>query len=78
MPAYDDTAEGCRHDRAPLRRLGKVVHERTGQSVYVLLCPVCGFTVTTDQLRQLRRETTAAEKARAPHWAPGKFRQSSY
>ena len=78
MPAHDDTAEGCRHDRAPLRRLGKVVHERTGQSVYVLLCPVCGFTVTTDQLRQLRRETTAAEKARAPRWAPGKFRQSSY
>jgi hypothetical protein len=78
MPAYSDPAEGCRHDRAPLRRLGKIIHERTGKSVYVLVCPVCGFTVTTDQLRQLRREAHAGGTGRAPRWAPGKFPQSSH
>jgi len=78
MAAYDDPAERCRHDRAPLRRLGKIIHERTGRSVYVLLCPVCGFTVTTDQLRQLKKEARTADKARAPRWAPGKMFHSSF
>jgi hypothetical protein len=76
MARYDDTAEGCRHDRAPLQRLGKITHERTGKSVYVLLCPVCGFTVTTDQLRQLKKEKKG-KKVRAPRWAPGKMIHSS-
>jgi len=47
-------SESCLHDRAPLRRLGKITHERTGECVYVLLCTECGFTVTTDELRRLR------------------------
>jgi hypothetical protein len=76
MARYDDPAEGCRHDRAPLQRLGKITHERTGESVYVLLCPVCGFTVTTDQLRQLKKEKKG-KKVRAPRWAPGKMIHSS-
>jgi len=48
MSFTEDPAEGCRHDRAPLKRLGKIRHERSGESVYVLLCTECGFTVTTD------------------------------
>jgi hypothetical protein len=57
--------EGCRHDRSPLRRLGKVTHQRTGRPVYVLMCTECGFTVTTDQLRRLRREAAATEQSPA-------------
>jgi hypothetical protein len=72
MSFTDDPAEGCRHDRAPLKRLGKIRHERTGKSVYVLLCTECGFTVTTDQLRQ-QRDAAPANKhppRRPPKWAP--------
>jgi hypothetical protein len=50
------STEGCRHDRAPLRRMGKAVHPRAHRTDYVLLCTECGFTVTTDQLRRMRRE----------------------
>jgi hypothetical protein len=71
MSFSDDPVEGCRHDRAPLKRLGKIRHERTGTCVYVLLCTECGFTVTTEQLRRLRgvppRDTPAV--CRAPRWA---------
>ena len=73
MVRSDDLGEGCRHDRAPLKRLGKIRHERTGQSVYVLLCTVCGFTVTTDQLRRLRasaEKTPTKPDRRSPIWAP--------
>ena len=77
MVAYDDPAEGCRHDRAPLQRLGKIIHERSGKSVYVLLCPVCGFTVTTDQLRQLKKKPRKGSNVHAPRWAPGRPYQSS-
>lgn len=69
--------ESCRHDRAPLRRLGKIVHGRTSQCVYVLLCTECGFTVTTDELRRLhygqggrRPASPASPAARAPGWVP--------
>jgi hypothetical protein len=59
--------EPCRHDRAPLRRLGAITHERTGRKVYVLLCPACGFTVTTEALRRARggpaRRPAIAERA---------------
>jgi len=55
-------SEGCRHDRCPLRRLGKIRHRRSGKTVYVLLCTACGFTVTTDQVRRLRRDAAAAEQ----------------
>jgi hypothetical protein len=72
MPFADDPAESCRHERAPLRRLGKIRHERTGQNVYVLLCTECGFTVTTDQLRRQREgpEAERAPRRRPPKWAP--------
>jgi len=72
MASFVDPVEGCRHDRAPLKRLGKIRHERTGRCVYVLLCTECGFTVTTDQLRRLRRGAPdgAAVVRRAPAWAP--------
>ena len=78
------TFESCRHDRAPLRRLGRIIHERTGRKVYVLLCTECGFTVTTDDLRRLRgmggpRRSEAAgsgkggpgmTRGHVPFWAP--------
>ena len=64
MCPTDDPVEGCWHDRAPLRRLGKITHDRTGQCVYVLLCTECGFTVTTDQLRRLRMDRERARPAR--------------
>ena len=72
MPFIDDPAEGCRHDRAPLKRLGKIHHERSGGNVYVLLCTACGFTVTTDQLRRQRAETQIKKtpRRRPPRWAP--------
>jgi len=66
--------DNCRHDRAPLRRLGIITHERTGQRVYVLLCTECGFTVTTEMLRRQRSATRArrapAPTSGAPQWAP--------
>jgi hypothetical protein len=75
MAFLDDQLEGCRHERAPLTRLGKIRHERTGRCVYVLLCTECGFTVTTDQLRRLRQEGARQGCVRqAPRWAP----QGSY
>ena len=70
MASPHDPVEGCRHDRAPLKRLGKIRHERTGKCVYVLLCTACGFTVTTDGLRRLRGQAAAAPVRRAPSWAP--------
>jgi hypothetical protein len=70
MASSDEVVEGCRHDRAPLRRLGKIRHERTGKSVYVLLCTGCGFTVTTEQLRRLRNSGSGSVARRAPGWAP--------
>ncbi len=77
MSLLDDSVATCWHDRAPLKRLGKITHERTGERVYVLLCPVCGFTVTTDELRRLRSRRRAGSRdaaakvaaRRAPHWA---------
>ena len=74
MVLPDDPMPSCRHDRAPLRRLGKVTHERTGKRVYVLLCTECGFTVTTEQLRRLRGATSPRPSGttarRAPQWVP--------
>ena len=71
MAPSDDQLDGCRHDRAPLIRLGKIRHERTGTCVYVLLCTACGFTVTTDQLRRLRKQGAGSGTVRpAPRWAP--------
>lgn len=76
MTLFEDPVATCRHDRAPLKRLGKITHERTGKRVYVLLCTECGFTVTTDELRRLRG--TGPSRSRragmvvgrpAPHWA---------
>jgi len=68
-----DPSEGCHHNRAPLRRLGKITHERTGLGIYVLLCTECGFTVTTDQLRRKRSDGTAVRRrrprGRAPRWS---------
>jgi len=73
MAPFDDPVATCRHDRAPLKRLGKITHERTGERVYVLLCTACGFTVTTDELRRLRstgsRRRPAPVGHPAPHWA---------
>ena len=69
-------SESCRHDRAPLRRLGKIIHERTGQRVYVLLCTECGFTVTTDELRRLRYGQGGRRPANPTARAPG-FASSS-
>jgi len=75
MAPSDGVVEGCRHDRAPLKRLGKIVHERTGQCVYVLLCTECGFTVTTDGLRRQRAVRLAARRRdvvrRPPAWVLG-------
>ncbi|KPJ76383.1 MAG: hypothetical protein AMK72_06505 [Planctomycetes bacterium SM23_25] len=73
MTLFEDPVATCRHDRALLRRLGKITHERTGACVYVLLCTECGFTVTTDELRRLRRggpprRPTVAGRP-APQWA---------
>jgi len=70
-----DRVEGCRHDRAPLIRLGKIRHERTGQCVYVLLCTECGFTVTTGQLRRMRTVGAPTTSVRhPPRWAPASVR----
>jgi len=73
MPPFDDPVATCRHDRAPLKRLGKITHERTGERVYVLLCTACGFTVTTGELRRLRGAGSRCRPAPvghpAPHWA---------
>lgn len=58
-----DLFEGCRHDKARLVRLGKVV--RGGKNVYVLMCTACGFMVSTDELRRLRG--TRRKPPRAPY-----------
>lgn len=71
MAPSDPSQDSCRHNRAPLRRLGKIVHERTGKCVYVLLCTECGFTVTTNQLRRLRLESFSGREpveVREPIW----------
>ena len=47
----------CRHDRAPLVRLGKV--RTPGRTLYMLLCTECGFAVSTEELRRLRSERPA-------------------
>jgi len=52
MPSSDDLTDTCRHDRAPLIRIGKLV--RAGRAAYLLMCPVCGFMVSTNELRRLR------------------------
>ena len=73
MPFAEDTGVSCHHDRAPLKRLGKIRHERTGESVYVLLCTECGFTVTTEQLRRKQDERSQVKelpRRRPPKWAP--------
>jgi hypothetical protein len=70
MASHGDHTEGCRHDRAPLIRLGKITHERTGRCVYVMLCTECGFTVTTEQLRRMRESDAKVGAVRyAPRWA---------
>jgi len=66
MAPSDDPMASCRHDRAPLRRLGKIAHQRTGQAVYVLLCTACGFTVTTDELRRIRDKARTHPPRRPP------------
>jgi len=66
MPSAHDPREGCRHNRAPLKRLGKIHHGRTGRCVYVLLCTECGFTVTTEQLRRMRQAAKAVAVGGAP------------
>lgn len=77
MVPLHDPVEGCRHNRAPLRRLGKITHERTGKGVYVLLCTECGFTVTTEQLRRRRAgAVTKGSPRRAPRWASETFVRS--
>ncbi len=51
----------CRHDRAPLVRLGKV--KRGTKVLYMLLCTECGFAVSTDELRRLRAAGTTDRAA---------------
>ena len=51
----------CRHDRAPLVRLGKVKHGT--KVLYMLLCTECGFAVSTDELRRLRAAGTTDRAA---------------
>ena len=51
----------CRHDRAPLARLGKVKHGT--KVLYMLLCTECGFAVSTDELRRLRAAGTTDRAA---------------
>ena len=70
MSLLDGPADGCRPDRAPLKRLGKIRHECTGKCVYVLLCTECGFTVTTEELRRLREGATAdaGQEHSEPNW----------
>jgi hypothetical protein len=51
--------------------MGKMTHHRTGKVVYVLLCTECGFTVTTEQLRRLRRERAAKESSPSEVHEPG-------
>ncbi len=63
MPSSDGPTDTCPHDRAPLIRIGK--HVRAGRAAYVLMCPVCGFMVSTDELRRLR--AARADGAARPH-----------
>jgi len=57
----EDPAGVCRHDRAPLVRLGKVKHGT--RVLYMLLCTECGFAVSTDELRRLRAAGTTDRAA---------------
>ena len=63
----DDPVGGCRHDRAPLKRIGKV---RRGKRVlYLLLCTECGHPVSTDEVRWLR-EAGSRPRRRPPATYP--------
>ncbi len=53
--------EGCRHDKFRLMRIGKIV--RGGKAAYILMCCGCGFMVSTDELRRLRRARHMAPRA---------------
>ena len=52
----------CRHDRAPLKRIGTV--KRGDKVRYMLLCTECGFAVSTEELRRLR--AAGAQTRRRP------------
>lgn len=54
----------CRHDRAPLVRLGKVRHGN--KVLYMLLCTACGFSVSTEELRHLWSHGRANKRSGAP------------
>jgi hypothetical protein len=60
----EDPAGVCRHDRAPLVRLGKV--KRGTKVLYMLLCTACGFAVSTDELRRLRAAKPADRRSGPP------------
>jgi len=60
MTIPDGLTDTCRHDQAPLVRIGKRV--RAGRPVYVLLCTECGFMVSTDELRRLRAAGVLAKQ----------------
>jgi hypothetical protein len=59
----------CRHDRAPLRRLGKAT--RDGTIRYMLLCTECGFAVSTEELRRLRGTGSEAARHATGQWGAG-------
>jgi hypothetical protein len=63
MNTPHDLFEGCRHDKARLIRIGKAM--RGGKKVYVLMCTKCGFMVSTEELRRLRR--IRHKEPRAPY-----------
>jgi hypothetical protein len=60
----EDPAGLCRHDRAPLVRLGKVKHGT--KVLYMLLCTECGFAVSADELRRLRSAKPADGRSGPP------------
>ncbi len=57
MSAAPCPPDACCHDRAPLKRIGIYVHR--GRRRYLLLCTECGFVVSTDEVRRLRRRVGA-------------------
>ena len=61
MQRPEDPDGVCRHDRAPLVRLGKV--KRGTKVLYMLLCTACGFAVSTDELRRLRAAKPADRRS---------------